>query len=99
MRPAPPADPPAGEVSTERLGRPSPPHMDGPPVRHPARSRLGTAARVAVILIGLLGASAALVLTRNPRLVQGRPPAGSPTPPRPTAAAFGFTSVRIRALP
>jgi hypothetical protein len=101
MRPAPPADPPAGEAPTERLGLTSPSDMDAPPAPSAPRPSLGTAARITVVLIalGLLGASATLVLARNPRLVHRHPVASSPTPPRPTAAAFGFTSVRIRALP
>ena len=50
-----------------------------------------------VIAVGLLAASVVLVLARNPRVVHRT--SVPPRPSAPPAVAFGFTSVRIHALP
>src|SRR5437667_2216767 len=96
---APPADPPAGDLSSDPLDLPSASRAVDPAGARKDRRRLGTAARIAVVVIavGLLAASVVLVLARNPRVVHR-----TSVPPRPTAppaVAFGFTSVRIHALP
>ena len=96
---APPADPPAGDLSSDPLDLPSASRAVDPAGARKDRRRLGTAARIAVVVIavGLLAASVVLVLARNPRVLHRT--SVPPRPSAPPAVAFGFTSVRIHALP
>jgi hypothetical protein len=102
MRPAPPADPPAGVAADEHTAPPSERQgIDAPGTGSHPRPRLGTAARiaVAVVALGLVGASVAYVLSKSPRVTH--PPLTKPvaSPTVPPTPAFAFTEANLHALP